>query len=179
MMNKRFQPALPTIAELAEILICVSAEVIEPDPDDYPDGSDLGEAFIDVRLRYFDGTWALHTGSSDYDTDHRGAWGASSVPADLDQSSAESIAYELLEQVWEGISYRVTFSAHCGMITIDEGDLSLVDARSMAARVLRRRRKSGHLITGGPDDHSWDVGEPEDCCMVPDTAGILSVSEDH
>lgn len=36
---------------------------------------------MDVRLQVCaDGTWAIHTGDSSYDVDHRGVWGASSVP---------------------------------------------------------------------------------------------------
>ena len=37
--------------------------------------------WCDVRLQvYEDGTWALRTGESDYDQDHRGFWGAGAFP---------------------------------------------------------------------------------------------------
>ncbi len=39
------------------------------------------DAECDVRLQvYNDGQWAIRWGLSDYDQDHRGYWGASSVP---------------------------------------------------------------------------------------------------
>ena len=41
------------------------------------------EPSIDVRLRYFDGAWSLHTGDVQYDTDHRGFWGSSSVGQEM------------------------------------------------------------------------------------------------
>jgi hypothetical protein len=39
------------------------------------------ELCTDVRLQILpDGSWAVHTGDSSYDQDHRGVWGSASVP---------------------------------------------------------------------------------------------------
>ncbi len=54
---------------------------------------------IDVRLQvYPDGQWAVHSGSSDYDQDHRGYWGASSIDA---ETNIPLLALELLDQAEE------------------------------------------------------------------------------
>jgi len=63
---------------------------------------DFGDyEFIDVRLRFFDDNIYLYCGSSDYDQDHRGYWGASSLSADCDLDTAKSIASDLIDQVIE------------------------------------------------------------------------------
>lgn len=78
---------------------------------------------------------------------------------------------------------RVTFYAYCGMsIPIDAG-LDEEDARTLAARVLRRRRATGHPVSKlKPADSDemgrWEAGEPEDCALVPDTAGILVLEKE-
>ncbi len=54
-------------------------------------------ASTDVRLQvYPDGSWALRTGLSDYDQDHRGFWGASSIS--WDRQDLSSLARDLIEQ---------------------------------------------------------------------------------
>ncbi len=69
----------------------------EQDHDD--DGC---EARIDVRLQVYPsdlgGTWAIRWGLSDYDQDHRGAWGASCVSLEDDAEALEETARDLLEQ---------------------------------------------------------------------------------
>lgn len=46
--------------------------------------------------------WMVHTGLSDYDQDHSGVWGASSLPGyRRSKFDAESIARELLDQARE------------------------------------------------------------------------------
>lgn len=53
----------------------------------------------DVRLQvYPNGDWAVRFGSSDYDQDHHGFWGCSSVPGDRRRFNATDTAKELLEQ---------------------------------------------------------------------------------
>lgn len=53
----------------------------------------------DVRLQvYENGKWVLRVGLSDYDQDHRGYWGASSVNTECTQENIRSIAESLLEQ---------------------------------------------------------------------------------
>jgi len=58
---------------------------------------------IDVRLQVYDnGTWALRSGSSDYDQDHRGYWGSGTVDADTDWAAlAEDLIEQCLEQYAE------------------------------------------------------------------------------
>lgn len=53
--------------------------------------------FCDVRLQvYPDGAWVVRVGPSDYDPDHRGFWGASSVSRG--RFNAADTARELIEQ---------------------------------------------------------------------------------
>lgn len=62
----------PSIKEVSKALRAVQREV---------DRRDGEEPFCDVRLQvYEDGAWAVRFGLSDYDLDHRGFWGASSIP---------------------------------------------------------------------------------------------------
>ncbi len=58
------------------------------------------ERWIDVRLQVWpDGTWAIHTGDSSYDQDHRGYWGASSLPMfGTGRFNARDTARELIDQ---------------------------------------------------------------------------------
>lgn len=58
----------------------------------------------DVRLRYFEGDWEIKTGDSQYDTDHRGFWGASSVCEDAENLELQDIAVDLVEQVMDDIA---------------------------------------------------------------------------
>lgn len=64
------------------------------------DDCDTGEGkWIDVRLQvYPSGHWAVHLGPSDYDSDHRGYWGASSISP---RSNCKKLAKELIEQALE------------------------------------------------------------------------------
>jgi hypothetical protein len=57
---------------------------------------------IDVRLQvYPDGDWAVRSGSSDYDQDHRGYWGASGVPGDNRRFDSKAVARDLIDQAKE------------------------------------------------------------------------------
>lgn len=42
---------------------------------------------VDVRLQVVDGTWYLHSGDASYDQDHRGFWGAGSLPGKAERSA--------------------------------------------------------------------------------------------
>lgn len=67
------------------------------------------EGECDVRLQVYPdesrATWALRWGSSDYDRDHRGYWGASSVPGvnngRVGRFNSRNVAKDLLEQAKE------------------------------------------------------------------------------
>jgi hypothetical protein len=63
-------------------------------------GHDYDEySSVDVRLQvYEDGAWAVRWGSSDYDQDHRGYWGASSVPGNNRRFHSEDVARDLIDQ---------------------------------------------------------------------------------
>lgn len=55
--------------------------------------------WIDVRLQvYENGMWVIHLGPSDYDLDHRGFWGASSISP---RANCKELAMELISQVFE------------------------------------------------------------------------------
>lgn len=62
---------------------------------------------VDVRLQvrigvYDDGEygccWDVHFGSAQYDTDHRGFWGASSVPPNAGSALVLNIATDILKE---------------------------------------------------------------------------------
>jgi len=64
-------------------------------PKQLDDGE--GNTGTDIRLQILeDGNWYIHTGLSDYDTDHHGVWGAGFLP--LGRCNTASIAKDLLEQ---------------------------------------------------------------------------------
>jgi hypothetical protein len=63
------------------------------------DGELIG---CDVRLQvYADGGWAVRYGSPDYDLDHRGSWGSSSVPGAGKRFNARDVARDLIAQARE------------------------------------------------------------------------------
>jgi hypothetical protein len=81
----------PSIAEVAAVLRNLNANV-EAD----------GEG-CDVRLQvYSDGEWAVRWGDSSYDTDHRGYWGASSIPGvvrgTVKRFDSRDVARDLISQ---------------------------------------------------------------------------------
>jgi hypothetical protein len=53
-------------------------------------------AGTDVRLQVHGENWYIHTGSADYDTNHRGYWGASPLP--WGRANLAGLARELVEQ---------------------------------------------------------------------------------
>jgi len=67
---------------------------------------------------------------------------------------------------------KLSFSAFCGMSYDIPGD----DIRVAAARFIRRRRKNGQRVVK-LRDNVWECQEPENCSMIPDTAGVLSLDE--
>lgn len=54
---------------------------------------------IDVRVQWLDGSYELHWGDSQFDADHRGNWGYSTLSNDLNQSEIVGLAEELIEAV--------------------------------------------------------------------------------
>lgn len=83
----------PSINDVSAELRAINKETLEP--DDADEG-------IDVRLQvYPDSQWAVRWGSSDYDQDHRGFWGASSVPGNNRRFDSKAVARDLIEQARE------------------------------------------------------------------------------
>lgn len=64
------------------------------------------EPGIDVRIQWFDetGSYKLHTGDSQYDTDHSGNWGYGFIPYDCSINDADYIANELVENLEDNIA---------------------------------------------------------------------------
>jgi hypothetical protein len=72
-----------------------------------PEDADEG---IDVRLQvYPDGQWAVRWGLSDYDQDHRGYWGASSVPGNNRRFNSKDIARDLIDQAKDAFAEGAGF----------------------------------------------------------------------
>ena len=67
---------------------------------------------------------------------------------------------------------KLSFSAFCGMSYDISGD----DIRVAAARFIRRRRKNGQTVVK-LGDNRWECQEPENCSMIPDTAGVLCLDD--
>lgn len=57
----------------------------------------------DVRLRVFGSSWELLSGSSDYDQDHRGAWGSGFVGSRASDDQLARTADELMREVDEAL----------------------------------------------------------------------------
>lgn len=71
-----------------------------------------GEASIDCRLRYHNGSFYWLVGLSDYDQDHRGHWGCCSVLGNLTKEHAKSLAEHLLEQVIDSANDEFACNNH-------------------------------------------------------------------
>lgn len=65
--------------------------------------------YLEVRLQvYPDCTWYLHAGDSQYDLDHRGFWGASSIHEKMTRVEARDIARDLIDQCKEHAAEAAT-----------------------------------------------------------------------
>lgn len=79
----------PSIKAVAAELRAINQELY---PNDYPEGDSC-----DVRLQvYPDGQWAVRSGDSSYDLDHRGYWGCSSLNGR--RFDSREIARDLIDQ---------------------------------------------------------------------------------
>ena len=67
---------------------------------------------------------------------------------------------------------KLSFSAYCGMSYDIPGD-----DRAAAARFIRRRRKNGQRVVKLRANR-WECQEPDNCSMIPDTAGILCLDDE-
>lgn len=96
----------PSIRTLTSVLknrqtqiraLCSKEDMSDPHDDDATPGTDL-------RLQVRGESWYVHTGSSDYDQDHRGVWGASFLP--YGRTNLSEIARELLDQAKEQAAFE-------------------------------------------------------------------------
>lgn len=86
-MNDTKKLTLPDVAVVAESLRELDAEF----------GTDAEP--LEVRLHVLPtGSWSVCWGASDYDTDHRGFWGAASIEL---ESKFKQVAQDLVDQVAE------------------------------------------------------------------------------
>ena len=67
---------------------------------------------------------------------------------------------------------KLSFHAYCGMTYEVDCDGDLESIRKTASRFLRRRRKNGQPVVK-LSEYRWECQEPENCSMIPDTAGVL------
>lgn len=58
-------------------------------------------------------------------------------------------------------------------------DDELGDARAYVARRLRKARKSGHHVITLQRGKQWEICEPDDCALIPDSAGVLTMRQAH
>jgi hypothetical protein len=86
--------------------------------------------------------------------------------------SASGLAEEARE---DETTYAVRFAAYCGMAGIPEDFDNMADARKAVADILRRRRRQGYPVSILETGAEWEIEEPEDSAMVPDTCGVLSL----
>jgi ribosomal protein S17E len=79
---------------------------MEKSPEDYTEvGSD--DPSIDIRLQWHDDKWQVHVGSSDYDQNHKGFWGSSSVTPD---TKLDDLLETLIDQVEEDMESSASVS---------------------------------------------------------------------
>lgn len=84
-------------AEVNPFLDAIASQLEVIQAMDFEPEEEGEEPFIDVRLRIFDGSWEVLHGDSQYDTDHRGLWGYSSIS---ESSEALEVARELLDDLF-------------------------------------------------------------------------------
>ena len=94
----------PIIRDVAECVKGYADDLVSYLPDaDVPDdecNDDDESGYGDIRLSMTDdGSWEIHTGDAQYDTDHRGYWGAETVSAGASKAECRNIARDLIEQV--------------------------------------------------------------------------------
>lgn len=83
---------LPPISHVAKYLTLCKPKSTEEDMRDMD-----GYISLEIRLQvYEDGRWAVRKGPSDYDLDHCGYWGASSLSP---RSNCREVAKDLIYQV--------------------------------------------------------------------------------
>ena len=73
--------------------------------------------------------------------------------------------------------FKVSFAAYCGMVwPLHDDPADYRDARSIAAHLIRMRRRDGLRATVLESGARWEFTEPEDAMMVPDEAGVMTLT---
>jgi hypothetical protein len=71
------------------------------------DSMESKQTDLDIRLQvYPTSSWAIRVGASDFDQDHFGYWGASSIDQKMSVKTLTSIARDILDQAKEAYSCR-------------------------------------------------------------------------
>lgn len=71
--------------------------------------------------------------------------------------------------------YTLDFYAYCGMsMELVKGGKK--EVRKAASNILRRRRKQDYPVWSLDKGTRWEIGEPEDCILIPDSCGILKIN---
>ena len=96
-MKRQGTPSIKAVTSILNDIWCDMRRGIK---GDYT-GTD-SDAGVDVRLRVHRGYWDILTGSSDYDQDHRGYWGASFIG--WNRQNLTDVARDLVDQVLDSIA---------------------------------------------------------------------------
>lgn len=95
----------PTVVEIASCVEDYRDTLRTYDPADIAD--EEGNPSGDIRLQvYPSGEWSIHTGSSDYDQDHRGYWGCATVSPTDTYSEIRNIARTLISEAKDSYAMR-------------------------------------------------------------------------
>lgn len=80
--------------------------------------------------------------------------------------------------------YRLRFHSYCGLSGIPEDFAECEsydadarrDARRECAQRLRDARATGVPVAIVERGAEWEVSEPDDCALIPDSAGLLTLT---
>jgi len=102
------EKCLPVLSELSGALLAANGELrklfpdpaplLDPDDDEMVPGTDL-------RVQVHKAQWQIHTGSSQYDQDHRGLWAVSWLPWEpMTPSEVTELAQELIDDLADDLA---------------------------------------------------------------------------
>jgi hypothetical protein len=74
-------------------------------------------------------------------------------------------------------SYEVCFAGHCGMSGLDVPCEDMEEVREELAERIRSARKAGQPVSVIKPGEEYELQEPPDCALVPDSAGILYIRD--
>lgn len=96
---------------------------------------------------------------------------------DRERDVISPLEEEAEEEALEPLSFRVSFRAWSGCSPPREEHSEREDARDACARILRSRRSAGFPVSVLERGSAWEVLEPDECFMIPDDCGTLSLSD--